>query len=138
MRISPLSRSYLRKRSNRLMEDACRIVRPIIGHVVYDPVTKVATNTTSEEIYSGPCRLWEVSAGSITQVGEEEFVQTSLRLSLPWDVFTIPAVEDTFEVTKSDDSSLVGKWFEILSHTKGGGLRGSRVFTVRYLEKVGR
>ena len=42
--ISEFSRSYLRRRAEGLLEDACIITRPVQGEVktVYDPVTKRA------------------------------------------------------------------------------------------------
>lgn len=136
MRPSQFSRSYLTSRATMLLEEECIIKRPVEGRVMYDPATRRTINVTRMDIYQGPCRLWELSSGSHIVIGAEEFTTSVLRLTVPWDVDPVPEVDDVFQMTKSTDSSIVGRWLEIIHVTRGGGLRGSRTFTVRYQDKI--
>lgn len=127
-KITSFSRSYLRRRATYRMEDECRIWKP--GKPVIDPVTKKATREAGETKYEGPCRFWEVSAGSQVVIGEEQITMTQSYLSLPWDA-PIPESDDVVKLTKSDDPDLVGRTVSIVSMVRGGGLRASRRFLVQ-------
>ena len=131
MRISPVAQAYIKKRSAQLMADECRIFKP--NKPVLDRTTG-KTRTPSPTIkYQGPCRYWEVQSGQQVSIGEETLTMTQSYLSLPYDA-PVPESDDTVEIIKSVDPTLVGTTVAVISITRGGGLRGSRKLLVRVIE----
>lgn len=135
-RISPFARAYLRGRATELMTDSCVITRPGPVHVEYDPVTRKTTTVNGTEVYNGVCRLWEVRNGARQEINGQTFTVAQTYLSIPYDAeMTEP--EDQVTMTGSDDPKLVGRSLLILGSTRGGGLRGSRVMSVRFTDFEG-
>jgi len=135
-RISPFARAYLRGRATELMTDSCVITRPGPVHVEYDPVTRKTTTVNGTEVYNGRCRLWEVRGGGRTEINGQTFSVAQTYLSIPYDAeMTEP--NDVVTITGSDDPKLVGRSLLVLSTTRGGGLRGSRVMSVRFTDFEG-
>lgn len=131
MRISPVAAAYIRKRATALMNDACIVYNP--DDPVLDDTTGTVTTPYTEAKYEGPCRYWEVPAGQVMRVGEENIVLAQSYLSLPWDA-PIPESSDTIEITQSEDPSLIGTTVTVVSTVRGGELRGSRRMLVRVTE----
>lgn len=127
MRVSQFASSYVRRRTTDRMVDACKIWKP--GAPVVDPVTKKASRSAGELKYEGPCRFWEVSAGSQVIIGDEQVTMTNAYLSVPYNT-PVPESDDIVQITASDDPDLVGRTVHIISMVRGGGLRASRVFQV--------
>jgi len=133
VRISPFAASYVRKRTTEHMVDACTIWTP--GEIVVDPDTGDAVRLQGEIKYDGPCRFWEVNAGSQIVVGDEQITTTEAYLSLPFNS-VVPEADDVVQITMSVDSDLVGRMVNILSVVRGGGLRASRRFRVQVVEST--
>ena len=134
MRISQFSRSYLRVRAVELMSDECVIFRPGNGgKVTYNPSNRQATVGSGTTIYSGPCRMWEVTGGSPVILADDELVVSQLWLSIPYNA-AVPEPEDQVRITDSDDESLVGRHVKIMSIVRGGGLRASRRMQVQFID----
>lgn len=134
--ISDFARGYLRNRATGLMgqsKDACQIRRPGPQKVVYDPVSRKTVTYGGAEVYAGPCRLWSLPAGSASWVQDRELTTTRTRLSLPYGVDT-PEPGDLVTMTGSDDPEVVGRSLRITGVTRGGGLRGSRVMEVTFID----
>lgn len=131
MNISPFAAAYVRKRTTEHMVDTCKIWKP--GKPVRDPVTGVTKRAVETMKYEGPCRFWEVSAGSTVVVGDEKITMTQSYLSLPFNAL-IPESEDVVQITKSVDDDLVGRVVTIEGVVRGGGLRASRKFSVKVVE----
>ena len=132
-RISPFSRQYLRYRSTELMSDACQILLPGPGRVVYDPATKRATNRTETFMYEGPCRLWEIPAASSVRYQDLELLVTTLFLSLPHDA-PVPEPEAQVLMTYSEDVSVIGRYYQVEAIVRSGGLRGARRMLVNAVD----
>jgi len=133
MRISPFSRSYIRYRSTELMTDACQILTPGPGRVVYDPATRRATNTTTDFFYDGPCRLWEIPAASSVRYQDLELLVTTMFLSLPYDA-VVPEPESQVHMTYSDDPSVIGRYYQVEAIVRSGGLRAARRMLVNAID----
>ena len=110
------------------------IKRPTQGtpKVVYDPATKRAARSDGTLIYEGPCRLWQVTGGGSTTFQDKEVVITTTYLSIPWNNEGEP--KDIVTITASVDDELVGRSLNIEAVTRGGGLRGSRVYRVAFVD----
>lgn len=130
--ISPLARNYLRTRSTRLMVDECVITRPGPQTVTYDAVTRKSTLTNGTGVYSGVCRLWQVSAGSSTWAQDKKLTATTTYLSIPYGEAVEP--DDIVTMTLSDDPEIIGRGLRVEAPTRGGGLRGSRVMRVTFID----
>lgn len=128
--ISDFAVDYLRRRSTHRMQDECRIFRP--GEMVLDSEFKARRGPAVVK-YEGPCRLWEVASSSQVVISDEQVVISTTYLSLPWDA-PVPESDDIVLMTKSSDPDLEGRTLSIISVTRGGGLRGSRKFTVRVVD----
>ena len=132
-RISPFSRSYLRDRSSDLMTDACQILQPGPARVVYDPVTRRATNTAETFIYDGPCRLWEIPVTQSVQYQDLDLLVTTMFLSLPFDA-VVPEPEAQVHMTYSEDPSIIGRYYQVEAIVRSGGLRGARRMLVNAID----
>lgn len=111
------------------MLDECRIYRQ--GKVVTDGFK--ARRETDLEIYEGPCRVWEVASSAQVVISDHQVVVSQTYLSLPWDA-PVPESDDIVEITKSADTDLEGRTVQVVSVTRGGGLRASRRFTIRVVD----
>jgi len=129
MRVSPYAAQYIRNKAVDLMNGACRITKP--GEVVYDKATRTSRVAEGALKYEGPCRLWEVPAGSQVVVGDEQITVSQTYFSIPHWVMPLPEADDIILITTSDDPDLAGRMIKIMSTVRGGGLRASRRFQVR-------
>lgn len=129
--ISTFGRNYVRKRATQRQDDACKIWKP--GPVVVDKTTGKSNRQVAQVKYEGPCRFWEVSAGQQIVVGDEQITMSQSYLSLPYNA-PIPESDDIVEITRSDDTDLIGRTVEVISVVRGGGLRASRKLQVRVRE----
>lgn len=129
--ISKFAASYVRRRTTDRMEDECRIYRP--GEMEIDPVTKKAKRGNPEVKYEGPCRFWEVQAGTPSVIGDQQLTVSTAYLSLPFNSY-VPEQDDIVLITKSVDSDLVDRTVQVISVVRGGGLRASRRFQVRLVD----
>ncbi len=131
MRISPFSRAYLRKRSTELMTDTCVAYRA--GGPTLDRNTFRSTRATGTSKYTGPCRYWAVQEGAQVLMGDEQVTVTETFVSLPFDAPELES-DDIVQITSSDDPTLVGTTVAVIGASGGGGLRGSRRYSVRVVE----
>lgn len=131
MSISPFAQSYIRTRTADRMDDTCMIWTA--GAPVIDPVTGKSTRSVGTIKYTGKCRFWEVTGGPQVLVGDEQVTITQSFLSVPFDA-PVPESDDIVQITASADPDLVGRTVNILSITRGGGLRASRVFRVQLVD----
>lgn len=133
--ISPRAQNYVRSRAVENMTATCVIER--VGAQTFDEDTSTLTSGSRVVIYTGLCRIWEVTAGQVVPVGEvDEVVLQSTRLSLPWDTSPVPKRDDEVWIqTSPADSALVGKRFRILSAAMGGDLRATRQFVVQGIQE---
>lgn len=127
---SKFATSYLRRRSAERMEDQCRIYKQGKMEVSEDFTARRSTEIVR---YEGRCRLWEVPASSQVVIGDRQMVVAHTYLSLPWDA-PVPESDDIVLMTNSADHDLIGRTVAVVSVVRGGGLRGSRKFTVRVLD----
>ena len=135
MRVSPFAKEYIRKRAEMLMNGTCRIWTPSEDRVRQpDGSYKAAPGLTK---YEGPCRLWEVSAGSLQSVNDQMVAETNTYFSIPWDA-PVPESQDWIKIITHEDPALVGRTVYIHSMYKGGGLRASRRFMVEIKDAVQR
>jgi hypothetical protein len=115
------------------MTDACQILRPGPGRVVYDPVTRRATNRSEDFFYDGPCRLWEIPANASIRYQDLDLLVTTMFLSLPFDA-VVPEPESQVKMTYSDDPSVIGRYYQIEAIVRSGGLRGARRMLVNAID----
>jgi len=129
--ISKRARAYVRRRTTAGMFSTCQIER--IASPDWDGVTNLVTSGQRSIIYTGPCRVWEVSGGSpFTPADAEGIVLQTTNLSIPWDTDPVPNEDDEVLILSSlVDDQLVGKRFRILSSAKAGDLRATRRFVVQ-------
>lgn len=135
VRISPFARAYLRRRTTEKMEDACQIWHPR-ENVSFDRTTGVATAFKGDLLYEGPCRIWQVTPGSPTLLGDEVITQAQTMLSLPFDAPVQPRRDDVVYVTKATDPALQGFYFQAIASSFSGGLRASRRFQVSVMKNA--
>lgn len=131
MRISPFAASYVRRRTTDHMVDACKIWTPAAP--VVNPTTGVASRPAGTIKYEGPCRFWEVNAGQQIVVAGEQITMSQAYLTLPYNS-VVPESDDVVQITASDDVDLIGRVVNIISVTRGGGLRASRKFLVQVVD----
>jgi hypothetical protein len=131
--ITSFAKSYARLRSTERMVDACTIVRPGEARLDYDPATRKVVNSAGTTVYTGPCRIWEIPAGSLQIVGDEEYYMSSMYLSLPYDA-PLCQPEDQVQVTGCEDTSLIGRALKVTSILRAGGLRASRLLQVQFID----
>lgn len=123
---------YVRRRTTERMEDACIVFRPSTA-IEVDPVTRKAKRARGQVKYEGRCRIWEVQAGAQSDLAGHQVVIVNTFMSLPYDS-PVAESDDIVEVTQSVDDSLVGRTLQIVSLMRGGGLRPSRRYLVRFVD----
>lgn len=132
--ISNIALDFVRSRATELMDYECKIERVQLPS--FDESTGKATSGGRITVYTGPCRIWEVSGGGPIMIGEDDIVMQNTQLSIPWNVTPVPKRDDEVEITSShSDTEVVGKRFVIDSAAKAGELRATRRFSVRGYEK---
>lgn len=132
--ISSRARSYVRARATRHMWSTCVIER--VAEAQWDLPTNLVTAGSRTVIYTGVCRVWEISSASVTQIADTELVQQSTRLSIPWDASPVPMVNDEVQIVESIvDTNLIGKRYLIMDEAKAGDLRATRRFVVKGIEE---
>ena len=130
--VSRFAASYVRKRTAERMTDTCEIWKP--GPPVTDRANGgKATRAKALVKYFGPCRIWEVNAGTQVLIGDEKLVMTQTYLSLPFNS-VVPESEDVIKIVSCDDNDLVGRTVTVISVVRGGGLRASRKFLVQVVD----
>ena len=132
MQFSAFAKNYKRKRTTEMMRSACDIWAP--GAVVQQIGTGQRIPTPYK--YQGPCNFWTIDSAVPVAVNDELVVRSTKYLSLPFDAPVMKS-NDWAKITRSDDDpSLVGRTVEIRSASRGGKLRGSRVYLVEFTETV--
>lgn len=132
--VTAFSRSYLRKRATHLMEDSgdtCVIKRPGEAKVIVDPITNEAERVLGQVVvYEGACRLVKPGGGGKSEYQEKDVAVEQTLLALPFDA-GVPQMNDVVTMTGSDDPEVVGSQWTVQDTERAGGLRGSRVVTVK-------
>lgn len=133
--ISPAALKYVRARATDTMTYTCKIER--VTHASYDEVTLVGNPGARTEVYSGVCRIWEVTGPGVIMLGEEEYSTQTTNLSIPWATTPVPNRGDEGVITSAElDSSMVGKRFTILDVAKSGQLRATRRFAIQFKQET--
>lgn len=116
------------------MTSNCRIERSTAP--AFDINTGFANAGTKTLIYTGICRVWEVTGSGTVVVSEESVYEQTTQISIPWDVSPIPIRGDYITITgSSSDTNLVNRVFEIQDQAKSGELRASRRFSVKLVQE---
>lgn len=128
--ITAWARSYVRTRATQVMEFDCRIER-LEKPEAYDENTLEMSPAQRQVVYTGKCRVWELTGSSTVLVGETDVYLQPTQLSIPWNTTAIIKRGDEAEITGApQDSQMVGKRFEIQNVAKAGELRATRRFEV--------
>ena len=132
--ISTRARKFIQARATGNMTYTCRIER--LAEPVFDEATSMMTSATATTIYTGVCRVFEVSGGAPITINEDAVVIQSTQLVIPFDATPVPVRDDEVVIlTAQFDPALVGKRFRIMDAAKGGDLRASRRFTVQGVQE---
>lgn len=127
--ITSRARGYVRSRATAVMEYECRIER--VQKPTYNSTSLVATAGGRTTIYTGVCRIWEISGAQSVAVGDVDLDIQNTQLSTPWDA---PVARKNDEViilnAPAQDSHLINKRFQIQSSAKAGELRATRRYAV--------
>ena len=130
--ISEMARRYVRSRATDAMRYTCQIERVTHPQVRSD-LTAIAGGKTI--LYTGICRIWEVSGGGSVVIGETDVSLQNTYISIPWDVPTVPQRNDEILIlTSPDEPELIGKRFQINEVNKAGELRPTRRFQVTMVQ----
>lgn len=133
--ISPYARKYVRSRATAVMQYRCNAERVVPGS--YDKISLVGSSGERETIIEdSPCRIWEIQGASAVVLGDTDIMISNVQLSLPWDSEVLRK-NDEIVITHAptQDTSMLGKRFEIISTAKAGELRATRRYNVRAVEK---
>ena len=128
------ARAFVQSRAQDFMSTTCEIKRP------HDPSFDISTgfgNAGSRStIYTGKCRVHEVTNGPVVMIGEDEISQQNTQISIPWNADPVPIKGDYIKITASRvDTNLVGRLFVITDMAKSGELRATRRFNVSVIEE---
>ena len=132
------ARDYIRSRvSSEFMNYEVRVER--VTRPLYDETNLVAIPGLRTIIYEGPARIWEITGASTVIVSENDMQMESTQLSLPWDIDPVPKRNDEVIVTGSveEDTTILGKRFQIQTAAKAGELRPSRRYTISAVQSQG-
>ncbi len=128
------ARKYVRQRATATMSSQCQITRP--KDPTFDKNTGLATSGTRTTIYTGKCRVWEVTGGGVTVITEEDIAEQNTQISIPWDTSPVPIKGDYIKITSSvADSNLVNRLYLITDQAKSGELRATRRFSVKGVQE---
>jgi hypothetical protein len=122
--ISRRAKAYVRRAAEAQFTSEVRIFSTTVPTLDTDTGLYAATEGT--QTYSGPARIWSVDGGQVISVGEGDYAYQSTFCSIPWDHTPVPEVDQQVEVLASDDESLVGRTFRIMSVDGGGQARATR------------
>jgi hypothetical protein len=100
-----------------------------------DDLTIPATSRTLI-IEDSPCRIWEIQGAGAVMLGETDIMVQNVQLSLPWNS-PILRKNDQIVITyaPTQDTSMLGKRFEIISSARAGELRATRRYNVKAVER---
>jgi hypothetical protein len=133
--ISPAARRYVRSRATAVMQYRCNAERVVPGG--FNNVSLIGSSGDRTLIIEdSPCRIWEIQGASAVALGETEIMVQNVQLSLPWDSEVLKKSDEiviTFAPTQ--DITVLGKRFEIISSAKAGELRATRRYSVRAIER---
>lgn len=128
--ISSRALTYVRTRATQSMKSVCRVER--VQGPSFDEFSGVATPGGRTVLYTGICRIWEVSGGSAVEINGDDVVIQSTQLSIPWDVTADIRRNDEIVITSSStDTMLVGARFRVMSVARAGELRPTRRFEIQ-------
>lgn len=133
-RVSARARAYVRRRATAQMYATCVIER--VDEGLWDPLSNLVTAGGRTVIYTGECRVWELSGPQPVDIGDDQIVLQSTNISIPWDVNPVPHRDDEVKILGSAvDFDLVGRRYRILDEAKSGDLRATRRFLVHGVEE---
>jgi hypothetical protein len=133
-RVSSRARAYVRRRATAQMYATCVIER--VDEGLWDPLSNLVTAGGRTVIYTGVCRVWELSGPQPVDIGDDQIVLQSTNISIPWDVNPVPHRDDEVKILGSAvDFDLVGRRYRILDEAKSGDLRATRRFLVHGVEE---
>jgi hypothetical protein len=128
--ISPAAIAYVREQATEVMQYQCVIER-VERSEDYDEETLVLTPGDRQELYSGRCRIWELSGSASIMVGDADIYQQSTQLSIPWNTTAVIKRYDEVTITAAPtDPQMVGKRYQIQNVAKAGEMRATRRFEV--------
>lgn len=118
--IHPRMLEQIRAVAEGAMNGQGRLLRPSGEQGVYDPDTMQLAPPTPELIWEGPCRYQPRSDTSnrTFDAGGRPMTVTGNQLTLPWDSDEAH-VDDLWEMTSSNDPTLVGKRFRVVQVSFG-------------------
>ena len=129
--ISSTALNYTRTRMAQVMM-GYECVAERISAGSHNETTLVYTPGSRTELYSGRCRVWEISGASVVGLGDTDadLDISTTQISLPWDSPLLKK-DDEIEITAADtDSAMVGRRFQVQSSAKAGELRATRRYSV--------
>lgn len=132
MQYSAFAKNYKRKRTTQMMRSTCVIWTP--GEVQQSSGSGVRASTTYK--YEGVCNFWTIDSTVPVAVNDELVARSSKYLSLPFDAPVMKPNDWVKIITSDDDPTMEGRTVEIRSASRGGKLRGSRVYQVEFTETV--
>lgn len=102
----------------------------------WDPMSNLVTAGGRTVIYTGVCRVWELSGPQPIDVGDDQIVLQSTNVSIPWNAVPVPRRDDEVKIVSSQsDLDLIGRRYRILDEAKSGDLRATRRFLVQGFEE---
>ncbi len=133
--ISPYARRYVRSRATAVMQYRCNAERVVPAK--YDNVTLLGSSGEREVIIEdSPCRIWEIQGAGAVMLGDTDIMVENVQLSLPWDSEILKKNDEiTITFAPTQDESMLGKRFEIISAAKAGELRATRRYSVWALQR---
>lgn len=128
------ARAYVRSRATSVMTYECKVER--LAAPSYDETTLIASPGTRTTIIEfSVCRVWEVQGASVVNLGETELMVENVQISLPYDT---PVLKKHDEIvitnTPTQDDTLLGKRFSVISSARAGELRPTRRYAVKAVE----
>lgn len=125
--ISTYARNYVRRAAEAQFNCEVRIVQ------MTDPTlnTTTGTITAAESVthYDGPARISGGSAGSVINIGDNDYAMVATTVSIPWSVTDVE-IDDVVLVTACPgDPELVGNAMRVVAFDVGGQTRATRALT---------
>lgn len=98
----------------------------------YNETSLVAIPGSRTTLYTGVCRVWEVSGGAVTVIGEVDIAMSTTNISFPYDAPVFKMMDEIVITSAPDqDTALVNKRFQIQSKAMAGELRATRRYIVK-------